>query len=105
MEKESFLQQLQRRWELKDLRQVMIVLLVFACTGTTAMFLKKPIFAFLGVGIETVWWLKTLIWCLTILPIYNVLLLVYGFIFGQFDFFWRFEKRFFGRMIGRKPTR
>lgn len=102
MEKESFLQRLQRRWELKDLTQVMIVLLVFACTGTTAMFLKKPIFALLGVGEQTVWWLRIIIWCITILPIYNVLLLVYGFIFGQFDFFWKFEKRFFGRMIGKK---
>jgi hypothetical protein len=104
MEKENFLQRLQRRWQLKDLKQVIIVLTVFACTGTTAMFLKKPIFAFLEIGESTTWWVKTLVWCITILPIYNVLLLVYGFIFGQFDFFWKFEKRFFGRMIGKnKP--
>jgi hypothetical protein len=95
---------LQRRWQLKDLKQVIIVLVVFACTGTTAMFLKKPIFAFLEIGESTTWWVKTLVWCITILPIYNVLLLVYGFIFGQFDFFWKFEKRFFGRMIGKKTT-
>ena len=102
MEKENFLHRLQKRWNLKDLRQVIIVLIVFACTGTTAMFLKKPIFAFLGVDSSVVWWQRTLIWCLTILPAYNILLLVYGFVFGQFTFFWNFEKNFFKRMIGKK---
>ena len=41
-----------------------------------------------------------------ILPIYNLVLLGYGFVFGQFAFFWEFEKRFFGRIVGlfkRKP--
>ena len=34
-----------------------------------------------------------------ILPIYNVVLLLYGALFGQFRFFWEFEKRFFGRLV------
>jgi hypothetical protein len=37
-----------------------------------------------------------------ILPIYNVLLLVYGALLGQFQFFWDFEKRFFRRIFGIK---
>jgi hypothetical protein len=102
MEKENFLHRLQARWQLRSLRQVVVVLVVFACTGTTAMFLKKPIFDFLGVDSSMAWWLRMFIWCATILPAYNVLLLLYGFIFGQFDFFWNFEKKFFRRMIGKK---
>lgn len=104
MEKENLLQRLQKRWQLKDLRQVTVVLIVFALTGTTAMFLKKPIFAFLGIDSSVAWWIRTLVWCATILPAYNVLLLIYGFIFGQFTFFWNFEKKFFGRLIGKKPN-
>jgi len=46
-------------------------------------------------------WIKILYWVL-ILPIYNVVLLIYGFLFGQFKFFWEFEKRMFRRMTGRK---
>jgi len=34
-----------------------------------------------------------------ILPIYNVILLLYGFIFGQFHFFWNFEKRLMRRLF------
>lgn len=33
-----------------------------------------------------------------ILPIYNLVLLFYGALFGQFRFFWNFEKRFFSRI-------
>jgi hypothetical protein len=35
-----------------------------------------------------------------ILPVYNVFLLFYGFVFGQFKFFWEFEKKFFKRIFG-----
>jgi hypothetical protein len=33
-----------------------------------------------------------------VLPAYQVLLLLYGFLLGQFAFFWAFEKRMFGRI-------
>ncbi len=39
-----------------------------------------------------------------ILPIYNVFLLVYGFLFGQLRFFWDFEKRFFNRIFRSKKN-
>lgn len=102
MKKTNFLHRLQERWQLKDLKQVIIVLIVFALTGTTAMFVKRPIFALLGITSDMAWWVRTVVWCLTILPIYNVLLLIYGFIFGQFTFFWNFEKKFFRRLLGIK---
>jgi hypothetical protein len=40
-----------------------------------------------------------------ILPVYNVLLLFYGAIFGQFRFFWDFEKRFFNRLFSIVKTK
>ncbi len=46
-------------------------------------------------------WFSVLYYIL-ILPVYNVFLLIYGALFGQFKFFWEFEKRFFKRMMGRK---
>jgi hypothetical protein len=36
-----------------------------------------------------------------ILPVYNLLLLMYGFLFGQFKYFWAFEQRLFKRMFGK----
>ena len=39
---------------------------------------------------------------IVVLVVYNLLLLVVGFVFGQFRFFLEFEKKFFSRMLFRK---
>lgn len=82
---------------MNSLFQVLIVLLVFACTGFTVLFLKKPILGLLGEEAKnsTVY---SILYYLLILPLYQVVLLVYAFVFGQFKFFWAFEKRLFKRM-------
>jgi hypothetical protein len=101
----SFLEKLQTRWKLKSLTQVILVLIVFACTGFTVLYLKKPLFWLLGVTEQMNPYLRTLIYVVTILPAYQVILLVYGFIFGQFHFFWEFEKKMLQRMgIMKKKT-
>jgi hypothetical protein len=94
----SWIDRLKDRWQLKNLSQVIIVLIVFACTGFTVFFIKRPLLTFLA-GKEGDTLMASVLYYIFILPLYNVLLLAYGFIFGQFDFFWRFEKRFFNRLI------
>ncbi len=94
----SWLQQLKTRWKVDNLLQVVLILVVFACTGFTVLFLKRPLFSYwFGEGSMPVW--ASTIYYILILPIYNVLLLIYGFIFGQFTFFWDFEKRFLARIM------
>lgn len=99
--KENWIIRLQQRWQLNSGWQVLVVLLVFACTGFTIMFLKRPLFRWINADPEynTVF---TILYYVLILPIYNIVLLIYGFIFGQFRFFWEFEKRMWRRMTGRK---
>ncbi|CAD5298451.1 MULTISPECIES: DUF6787 family protein [unclassified Imperialibacter] len=101
-EKESWLTRLQDRWNLKSGWQVAIVLIVFACTGFTVLFLKKPLFRLIHAS-EEYYTLLTILYYILILPIYNLILLFYGFIFGQFNFFWEFEKRMFRRFSGKRP--
>jgi hypothetical protein len=98
MPETSWVQRLKTRWNLKSPYQVIIVLIVFACTGFSVLFIKKPILKILS-GSEEVSAAGTILYYVLILPLYNVLLLAYGFVFGQFDFFWQFEKRFFRRII------
>ncbi len=94
----SWLQKLQIRWKVNSVYQVIIILFVFACTGFTVLFLKKPLFQYWFTDTEMPLWASTLYYVL-ILPVYNAFLLLYGFLFGQFQFFWAFEKRFFNRII------
>lgn len=96
---DSWLRRLQKRWGLQSSTQVWVILLVFACTGTTAVYIKKPIFSLLGIDATTPWYWRTFWWLLTVLPAYQLLLLFYGFLFGQFRFFYNFEKRLFARLL------
>lgn len=93
------MQRLAGRWGVSPQR-VLVILLVFACTGFTVMFLKRPAVEWAtGGGGQSVAF--SVVYYVLILPIYNVLLLVYGAVFGQFKFFWAFEKKFFRRLFGR----
>lgn len=95
-----WVEKLRDRWKLKSVWQVVIVLIVFACTGFTVLFIKKPILNWLA-GDEGNSTLATVLYYIFILPLYNVILLAYGFLFGQFEFFWAFEKRFMERFFKR----
>jgi hypothetical protein len=92
-----WIEKLRERWKVDSVWQVIIILIVFACTGFSVYFLKKPILKFLtGEHQDTMF--AMILYYIFILPLYNLLLLGYGFIFGQFKFFWAFEKRFFSRI-------
>ena len=97
----KWIQKLKDRWKLKSAGQVVIVLIVFACTGFTILFLKRPLLTLLA-GEQGNTTLASVLYYIFILPLYNVVLLGYGFLFGQFRFFWEFEKRFVERFFSSK---
>ncbi len=94
---------LKERWHVKDTFQVVVILVVFAFTGTTVALIARPLLHSIFTPLEVPTW-ATILYYVLILPIYNILLLMYGFIFGQFRFFWGFEKRFFKRIFGSKQS-
>ena len=89
----SWLERLRDRWGLTSPGQVVVILIVFSVTGMSVVFLRKSFFALLGFDAQTPIWLKSVSYVLFIFPAYQVLILVFGFIFGQFAFFWDKEKR------------
>lgn len=100
----TWIEKLKKRWNVKNAWQVVIILIVFACTGFTVLFIKRPILMWLA-GEEGNKTTGTVLYYIFILPLYNILLLGYGFLFGQFTFFWQFEKRLLERfftMFNRK---
>ena len=94
----NWINRLKNRWKLESAWQVAVVLLVFACTGFTILFIKKPVLGWLA-GEQGNSTLASILYYIFILPLYNIVLLGYGFIFGQFKFFWEFEKRFMERFF------
>lgn len=94
----SWIDKLQTRWKVGSTFQVIIILIVFACTGFTVFFLKQPLLQYLFHGSSRPLW-ASIVYYILILPVYNLFLLLYGWVFGQFDFFWEFEKRFFSKIF------
>lgn len=92
----NWIKKLEAKWGVTS-RQVFIILLVFALTGTTILILKKPVIAWIDPDPVNKWVFNTLYFIL-IFPIYNLVLLVYGWIFGQFSFFWEKEKKLWERI-------
>ncbi len=106
-EKQGFLKKLQEKWILRNALQVVLVLLLFACTGFTVLLIKAPLFDLLGISMEPGGFWKTFLYLLLVLPIYQAMLLAYGFLFGQFRFFWEKEKLFIqrmGKLFSRRPV-
>lgn len=77
-----------QRWNISSNFQLVIILIVFAITGSTAAFIAKPVLGFLGITKATVsLWLYYPLYILIIFPLYKVLLVTIGTIFGQYKFF------------------
>lgn len=96
----GFMERLRTKWGVDSYLQVVAILLVFSLTGMTVVMLRKTLFTWLGYDEHTAFWLKTVTYLAFIFPAYQILILVYGAIFGQFRFFWQKQKRL-GRAIAR----
>jgi hypothetical protein len=81
------------RWEIRSNWQLTVIILVFAITGSASAWLSKPFCMWLGISKEALGFWFTPIRLLMIFPIYQVLLVLIGFLFGQYGFFWAFEKK------------
>lgn len=89
--KQGWITRLQEKWGVENALQVIFILIVFSLAGSTVVVLRKSFFSLLGFDATTNFWLKTITYILFIFPTYQVLLLGYGFLFGQFRFFWAKE--------------
>lgn len=95
---------LKSRWEIDHNYQIIIILIVFSVTGSAAVYVKKIIFDLIGIDANTSLWIKIPMYMITIIPSYQILLLVIGTLFGQHKFFYNFQKKSLGRFVKKKKT-
>lgn len=93
---------LKNKWGITSNFQFWLIFVIFAIAGSSTLFVKRPVFDLLGIDSETPWWIVVPVYIITITPAYFAILLFYGTIFGQFKFFWEFEKKMFSRFGGKK---
>lgn len=93
------MEKLKQRWNIKSNTQLWIIFIVFAITGSTSAWVSKPILTFLNLTKEnTNIVLYYILKIAIVFPVYQVLLVFFGFISCQFTFFWNFEKKMLTRL-------
>lgn len=93
------MQKLKDRWGIESNIQVILIFIAFAVNGSFAAWVAKPLTTFFGISIDVI--SPLLYWPLRIILIfivYQSTLPLVGFVFGQFKFFWNFEKKFLSRV-------
>jgi formyltetrahydrofolate-dependent phosphoribosylglycinamide formyltransferase len=88
---------LQEKWGVST-RQFWILFIVFGLTGTTTAILTRYITSFLGMDATTFWLWRILLRVGMLVFGYQVILLVYGALLGQWAFFWKYEKKLLGKL-------
>jgi hypothetical protein len=92
-------QKLKNKWVTRYRWEMIAIFIVFAITGSLSARLAAPLVHLLGLDYETSsGWLYWPVRILIIFPIYQLLLVAIGWLFGQFQFFWAFEKRMLKKM-------
>lgn len=93
------MKRLKEKWGITSNFQFIIILIVFSVTGSLAVWVVKPILELVGLDKSAVTpWMFWPIRIAIIFPIYQVMIVVIGALFGQFKFFWAFEKKMLVRL-------
>ncbi|MEJ6686399.1 MAG: diacylglyceryl transferase [Crocinitomicaceae bacterium] len=93
------MKKLKKRWGIESNIQIILIFIVFSINGSFASWAAKPITAFIGLEYGSISpWLYWPFRILLIFPVYQLTLPIVGFLFGQFKFFWEFEKKFLSRI-------
>lgn len=88
------MEKLKQRWGVTTNFQLTIIFIVFAITGSSSAYISKPVVEWMGISKDSMTpWVYIPLRLIIIFPAYQVLLVFFGFIFGQFKFFWNFEKK------------
>ena len=95
----SVWQKLKKRWQVESNFQVVMILVVFAITGFSVLYVKKPVFEWCRYHHIDNTFLKVLAYIGIMYPLYQLLLITVGTLLGQFTFFSRFLVRMNKRMI------
>ena len=88
------MKKLKERWGITSNFQIVIIFIVFGITGSVSAYISGPLTNIIIGESELNWLIKLLIRIIVLTPIYQVLLLFFGYIFFQYKFFYNFVKKF-----------
>ena len=99
----KFFEVLLNRFEAKSFKHLIIIFTVFSISGCLTVYLSYPIIDFMKYFYQFEnSMLQIIIRIIVIFPVYQIVLLFVGTVFGEFGYFLKFEKRFFNKIFSKK---
>lgn len=95
-------EKLKQRWKVNSV-DLFLILCVFAITGTTTAYVSKVVTGWVGLTPDSPLWQRAGLRGLVLIFGYQAILLTVSIPFGQFRFFWNYEKKILRRMGLMKP--
>ena len=86
-------------FKVKNNTQLIIVFIVFAITGSLSVICSDLVLSYFDINSTRLGnYFYFILRIIIIFPIYQVLLIFVGTAFGEFKYFWEFEKKFLRRI-------
>ena len=86
---------LKKRWGLNSNTQVLIILIVFGITGSCSLYVSNPVMDYLSISSDNI-----ILRIIIVTIVYQFILLIVAFVFGQFKWFWNFFYKKLFKKIG-----
>ena len=93
---------LKKKWDITDNWQFWTIMLVFAITGSSSAKITNPILKAISLINELPKWGYIIVYICCTVVIYQILLVSIGWLFGEFNYFWNFEKKMLSRFRRKK---
>ena len=93
------LQKIIDKFHAKSFKHLIIIFLVFSLTGSASLLMSSSILTILNLKeLINFYPLYLLVRIILLIPIYQLVLIIIATLFGEFRYFWNFEKKFFKRL-------
>ena len=93
------LKKLVKKFKADSIKHLLLIFTIFALSGSGSLLISDPILVALDLkNFVTSYPLYIFIRILIIIPIYQLMLIIIATIFGEFKYFWQFEKKFLQRL-------
>ena len=93
------LQKIIDKFHAKSFKHLIIIFLVFAISGSASLLISSSILTILNLKeLINFYPLYLLVRIILLIPIYQLVLIIIATLFGEFRYFWNFEKKFFKRL-------
>jgi manganese efflux pump family protein len=93
------LNKLVKKFNAKSNKHLLIIFIIFALSGSGSLFISSPILSAINLDdLIKFYPLYVLVRIIIIIPIYQFMLIIIATIFGEFNYFWKFEKKLLQRL-------